>query len=136
MTDINKRLETAEALLRFLDAVNLRAIRRRDMSSDVARFCEMAGCTPRSLRLEVPVLRETSRKIRPAAHGVTLKRWANIRSSLGASLELAGVIDRMGRGVALRHPVWGPLMQAIASHKRLAYGLAFCKLVRCSGPPS
>jgi integrase len=42
----------------------------------------------------------------------------------GGALELAGIIDRMPRGVALRHRVWGPLLRAIACDKRLANGLA------------
>jgi integrase len=124
MLNKNKSLETAEDLLGFLDIVSLNATRRRDTKSAVKRTCEMAGCAPLSLRLEVPVLRETVRKIRPAAHGVSWKTWANIRSLFRRTLELAGVIDRMDRGVALRHPLWGPLMRSIAHDKRLAGGLA------------
>jgi len=116
--------ETAEELLEFLDVANLKATRRRDMKSAVTRVCEMAGYTPRSLRLDVPSLRETLRKIRPAAHGVGWKTWANIRSSFRRALELAGVIDRMGSGVALRHPLWGPLTRSIAHAKGLANGHA------------
>jgi hypothetical protein len=52
------------------------------------------------------------------------KTWANIRSSFGRVLELAGVIDRMGMGIALRHSMWGPLMKAVAHDKRLSNGLA------------
>ena len=124
MTDNNKSLETAEDLLVFLDQADLGPTRRRDLKSTVKRSCEMAGFAPTNLRLEVPVIREMLRKILPARHDVSAKTWANMRSLLGAALELAGVIDRMGRGVALRHPVWGPLMRAIAPDKRLAGGLA------------
>ena len=84
----------------------------------------MAGLMPGSLRLEIPIIREVFRKILPALHGVSSKTWANMRSLLGAGLGCPGVIDRLGRGVALRHPVWGPLMGAIASDQRLAGGLA------------
>jgi hypothetical protein len=124
MLNKNKSLETAGDLLGLPDESSLNATRRRDMKSAVKRTCEMAGCAPRSLPLDAPILRETLRKIRPAAHGVNWKTWSNIRSSFAKALELAGVIDRMDRGVALRHPLWGPLMQSIAHDKRLAGGLA------------
>jgi hypothetical protein len=124
MLNKNKSLETAEELLDLLDTAPLSASRRRDLRSSVSRVCEMAGCAPRSLPLEVPILRKTLRRIRPVAHGLSWKTWANIQSLFRRGLELAGVIDRMDRGVALRHPVWGPLMQSIAHDKRLANGLA------------
>lgn len=89
------------------------------MKYAVNRTCQMAGCASRGLLLDVPILRETLRKIRPAAHGVSHKTWANIRSLFGRVLELAGVIDRMRMGLALRHPMWGPLMKAVAHDKRL-----------------
>src|SRR5262245_35664017 len=120
----NKSLETAEDLLGLLDAASLSAIRRRDLKSAVNRICEMAGCAPRSLKLEAPSLRETLRKILPAAHGLSWKTWANIRSLFRRALELSGVIDRMERGVALRHPQWGPMMRSIGHDKRLAGGHA------------
>jgi hypothetical protein len=124
MLNKNKSLETAEELLGLLDLASLKATKRRDLKSAVCRICEMAGCAPRSLPLDAPILRETERKIRPAAHGVSWKTWANIRSLFRRALELAGVIDRMDRGVALRHPLWGPLMRSIADDKRLAGGHA------------
>lgn len=117
-------IETAEDLLRFVDEAHLTATRRRDMKSAILRTCEMVGCTPQSLRLNPPIIREMLRKIFPALHGVSSKTWANMRSLFAAALEMAGVIDRLGRGVALRHPVWAPLMRAIASDQRLAGGLA------------
>jgi hypothetical protein len=106
------------------EEVDLAINRRRDLKSAVNRFCDLAGCAPRSLRLKVPSLRETSRKILPAAHGVSWDRWADIRSLVGGALELAGVADRMPRGIAAKHPAWGPLIRAIAGNQRLANGLA------------
>jgi len=124
MLDKNKSLETAEELLGLLDVASLNATLHRDMKSAVNRTCQMAGCAPRGLLLDVPILREALRKILPAAHGVSCKTWANIRSLFGRILELAGVIDRMGMGIALRHPMWGPLMKAVAHDKRMSNGLA------------
>jgi hypothetical protein len=124
MTGNKNTIETAEDLLNFLEAAGLPTTRGRDLKSAVNRFCDLAGCSPRSLRLEAPSLREKSQKNRLAAYGVDWTTWGNIRSLFGAALELAGVADRMPRGVALKHPIWGPLMREIAGDKRLAYGLA------------
>src|SRR5262245_40792498 len=124
MLDCNKSIETAEDLLGFLDRAKPPATRRRDMKSAVKRVCEAAGCTPRGLLLHVPTLRETLRKIRPAAHGITPKTWANLLSQFRTALKLAGLIDRGGEGSAMRHPAWAPLVQAIADDKRLSCGLA------------
>ena len=63
-------------------------------------------------------------RIRPAAHGVSAKSYSNLRSLLAAALELAGVIDPSGRGRAIRHPQWGPLLEAVADDQRLSNGLA------------
>lgn len=109
----------AEVLLSLLVVGSLNPTLHRDMKYAVNRTCQMAGCASRGLLLDVPILRETLRKIRPAAHGVSHKTWANIRSLFGRVLELAGVIDRMRMGLALRHPMWGPLMKAVANDKRL-----------------
>jgi integrase len=124
MTGEKNTIETAEGLLNFLKEAELNSTRRRDLKSAVNRFCDMAGCSPRSLRLEVPSLQEEARKIHLAAHGVGGTTWSNIRSLFGAALELAGVSERMPRGVALRHVAWGALMRAVADDKRLANGLA------------
>jgi integrase len=64
-------------------------------------------------------------KIRPAAHGMTSKTWANVLSRFRQELRLADVIDPNFQGCAARHPAWAPLVQAIADDKRLLHGLAF-----------
>ena len=124
MFDKNESPKTAEDLLDFLDTAGLKLTQRRDQKSSICRICEMAGFAPQSLCLDVHILRKTLRKIRPAAHGVGWKTWANIRSSFRRALELAGVIDKMAAGLALRHVTWGPLMEGVAADKRLAGGLA------------
>ena len=63
-------------------------------------------------------------KIRPAAHGITRKTWANLFSRFRAELRLADVIDPNWQGCAARDPAWAPLVQAIAGDKRLSTGLA------------
>src|SRR5262245_24930411 len=124
MLDKNKSLETAEDLLGLLDKANLNAIHRRDMKSAVKRVCDVAGCAPRSLQLDVAILRKTLRQALPAAHEITSKTWANVLSRFRAALRLAGVIDSACQGAAMQHPAWAPLVQAIAGDKRLSCGLA------------
>ena len=102
----------------------LTGTRRRDMVSAVNRLCEMAGTTPASVRAEPSVLKDLLSRIRPAAHGVSAKSFSNLKSLLAAALQLAGVIDPLGRGSARRHPEWGPLFEAVADDQRLSNGLA------------
>ena len=120
----NKTIGTLADVLSLIDQTGLTGTRRRDMISAINRICEMAGTTPASVCAEPPVLKEMLSRIRPAAHGVSAKSYSNLRSLLAAALELAGVIDPSGRGRAIRHPQWGPLLQAVADDQRLSNGLA------------
>ena len=65
-----------------------------------------------------------ARKIRPAAHGVTVKSFSNMKSLLAAALQNAGVIESLGRGRAKRDGQWGPLLETVADDQRLSNGLA------------
>jgi integrase len=69
-------------------------------------------------------LREMLSRIRPAAHGVSAKSYSNQRSLLAAALQLAGIIDPLGRGSARCHPQWKPLLDAVADDQRLSNGIA------------
>ena len=60
----------------------------------------------------------------PALHGITSKTWANLLSRFRQELRLADVIDPNRQGCAARHPAWAKLVQAIATVKNLANGLA------------
>src|SRR6478672_3367461 len=120
----NRTVGTLADVLGHLDEAGLTGTRRRDMVSAVNRLCEMAGTTPASVRAEPSVLKDMLSRIRPAAHGVSAKSYSNLKSLLGAALQLAGVIDPSGRGSAKRHPEWGPLLEAIADDQRLSNGLA------------
>src|SRR5271157_1594963 len=116
--------KTLAEVLMTVAAADLPAARRRDMISAIKRICEMVGWSPSGLAAETVSLRGQLGKIRPAAAGINAKTFANLRSLLIAALQLAGVTDSMGRGYAGGHSVWGPLVRAIASDKRLSNGLA------------
>jgi integrase len=120
----NRTVGTLADVLGLVDRAGLTGTRRRDMVSAVNRLCEMAGSTPASVRAEPAVLKDMLSRIRPAAHGVSAKSYSNVRSLFAAALQLAGVIDPLGRGGAKRHPDWGPLLKAVADDQRLSNGLA------------
>jgi hypothetical protein len=120
----NKAVKTIADVLSLVDQSGLTGTRRRDMISAVKRICEMFETTPASVPAQPPHLRELVFRIRPAAHGVTAKSYSNLRSLFAAALQLAGVIDPLGRGGARRHPEWRPLLEAIADDKRLSNGHA------------
>jgi integrase len=123
MTKTNT-IGTLRDVLSLIDQAGLTGTRRRDMVSATNRICEIAGTTPASMRAEVAVLKDLLSRIRPAAHGLSVKSWSNLRSLFAAALQLAGVIDPSGRGSAKRNPAWAPLLEAIADDQRLSNGLA------------
>jgi integrase len=120
----NRAVATLADVLDLIDQAGVTGTRRRDMLSAVNRLCEMAGTAPASVRTEPAVLKDMLSRIRPAAHGVSAKSYSNLRSLLSAALQLAGVVDPSGRGSAGRHPVWGPLLEAVAHDQRVSNGLA------------
>ena len=120
----NRIVTSLAELLVFLDGVSLTGTRRRDTVSAINRVCEMAGTTPASVPAEPSLLREMLSRIHPAAHGVSAKSYCNQRSLLAAALQLARVIDPLGRGSARRDPEWGPLLEAVTDDERLSNGLA------------
>jgi len=125
MTDNKKTPETGADLLRHLDdRDDLTKGRRRDLKSAIKRICEMAHVVPTTLPADPMALRPILRKIRPAAHGVSPKTWSNLKSLLGSALQLAGVADPMGAGLALQSPDWKHLLVPIRENKRLSHGLA------------
>jgi hypothetical protein len=123
---MNERTTTGTLadVLGLIDEAGLPGTRRRDMVSAINRMCEMAGTTPASVRVEPAVLKDVLSRIRPAARGVSIKSYSNLRSLFAAALQLAGAIDPSGRGIAKRHQTWGPLLEAIADDQRLSNGIA------------
>lgn len=118
------KVVTLADVLAVLERSSVTGTRRRDMVSAIKRICEMAGTLPANMTTQPARLRQLLSEIRPAAHGVTAKSYSNLRSLLAAALQLAGVIDPLGRGTARHHLKWRPLLEAIAGDQRLSNGLA------------
>jgi hypothetical protein len=124
MPTLNREPNTLADVLAIVAAADLAPARRRDMISSINRICEMAGCSPADVPAEASAMRAELRKIRPAKFGVSAKTFSNQRSLLSAALRLAGALDDMERGLARRHPVWGPLLKAVGADTQLDDGLA------------
>ena len=120
----NSKITTLQDVLNAVQKADLSPVQNRDMISATRRVCEMVGSGPATLPADAPTIRAMVAKIRPAAHGVSHKTWANLLSRFRAALRLAGVIDLMGQGAAMRHPDWAPLIEAVAKDKRHSCGLA------------
>jgi hypothetical protein len=127
----HKQGKTLETVLGAVQKADLPQLQHRDMTSAIKRICEMASAAAATVPAEAPIIRAMIAKIRPAAHGVKEKTWANLLSRLRAALRLAGVIDPMMQGSALQDPAWAPLVEAIADDKRLSCGSA-CFLNYCA----
>jgi integrase len=124
MTTHDDKPNTLADVLAIVIAADLPRGRRRDMVSAISRFCEMSGSTPAGLPAQAQALRTELQKIRPAAFGISAKTFSTLRSAQAAALQLAGVLDKMPRGLARQHPIWGHLLQPIGPDRRLADGLA------------
>jgi len=92
--------------------------------SATERVCDLAGVHPASVPAEPASIRTLLRGVRPAAHAMSRKTWANVLSRFRVELRFASVLDPNHAGGAARHPVWAPLIQAISGNKGLANGLA------------
>jgi hypothetical protein len=123
MDNNNNNGKTLEGVQGTVQKADLAPFQIRDITSAVNRICEMAGVAPAAVPAEAPAIRAMVAKIRPAAHGVSSKTWANLRSRLRAVLRLADILDPIVQGSAMQSPAWAPLMQAIAEDKRLSCGL-------------
>lgn len=103
---------------------DLTPTRRRDLISSVRRVASMMGGLPQATIVDIPNLRMTLAAIRPAAHNLSSKSWANLKANFAAALELAGLVDRLGRGDALHDARWGFLMMLIAHDTHRVMGIA------------
>jgi integrase len=124
MANHRNSLKTLEGVRQLVESANPSGLRRNGRSV-TQRISAMAGVAPAHIPAEAPSIRVLLAKIRPAAHGMTPKTWANLQSRFRQELRLADIIDPNLQGCAARHPAWASLVQAIADDKRLLHGMAF-----------
>ena len=95
--------------------------------SATEKLCALAGKPTAQVPAEPAAIKILLSGIRPAAHEITPKTWANLLSRFRQELRLSGVIDSGHIGRAARHPAWRPLMRTIDADKGMSNGLAsFC----------
>ena len=123
MTEHRSIKQTLAEVQCCVECSNLSPTRKRDLISAINRFCKMASVSPTVFIASHETIRLILATIRPAAHGITKATYAKIRSNLTAALALAGIVDVLPRGLALKDPAWGPMLGGIKDDKRLSNGL-------------
>jgi excisionase family DNA binding protein len=121
MTSAAKSLED---IISHIGRSDLSPLTKRDMTSAITRMAAMGGASPAAIGTTPSTLRELLSRIQPAAHGISPKTWANVRSLFEKALVHAGVVDDRGRGKWTRHGEWRPVMQFVSGNKRLVNGLS------------
>ena len=106
-------------LIRLIEISRQSDTRKRDMVSAVNRVLKMGGVWGGTFVFTVESLRILIASIKPAAHGVSPKSFANIQSNLRAALREAGIIAAVRGHRTKRDPHWSPLLQAVREDKTL-----------------
>jgi integrase len=134
MAQDKKHQKTLEDVRQRVDSAETPDLRQRKSRSATERICAMASVLPTQVPAEAPAVRALLSKVRPAAHGMMSKTWANLLSRLRRELRMTGVIDPNHQGCPARHPAWASLVEALAGDKKLATGLAaFCNWCAAQG---
>lgn len=117
----NRTPATLADVLAALEAdTALGANRRRDLRSAPRRIARMTGKPLDRLPAELSLLRPMLNEIRPAAHGISAKTFANLRSNFMAAVRHAGVVEARP---AVLTPAWQALHAALPT-TRLRHGLS------------
>ena len=87
--------------------------------SAVNRVLKMGGVWGSTFVFTVDSLRCLIASIKPAAHGVSAKSFANIQSNLRAALREAGIVAAAGGYRTKRDPHWSQLLQTVSEDKAL-----------------
>lgn len=117
--EINGRPIGHAELAAIIEACRQSALRKRDMLSAVNRVLKMGGAWMGAFVFTPASVRALIASIRPAAHGVSVKSFANIQSNLRTALREAGIIDAPGGYRIKTDPHWGPLMAVAVNDKSL-----------------
>src|SRR5437667_11888295 len=90
MAKKQKSPDTLEGIRELADAASPSGRRPWIGRSAAQRICSMVGVGPGSVPAEAATIRPLLRKVRPAAHGMSRKTWANLLSRFRMELRLAG----------------------------------------------
>lgn len=88
----------ASTLAEVISAVEndayLSVTRKHDLLSAVRTTARLIGSDPSSISVQVPQLRDRLMAVEPIQNGMSRKRFANVRSGLGAALVVARALPR------------------------------------------
>ena len=87
----------------------LPATRLRDLRSAVNRVADLLGNEPACIPLDMPAISTRLNVVSPLGVGISLKRFANIRSDFLAAVRAAGVTPVTGNKTL--SPAWVELFQ-------------------------
>lgn len=117
----SQTLATLADVLAALEAdTALGSNRLRDLRSATRRIARMTGKPLDRLPAELSLLRPVLNEIRPAAHGISPKTFANLRSDFMAAIRHAGIVEPRPQRLT---PAWQALHAALPT-TRLRHGLS------------
>ena len=82
---------TAQQLLDFIDALETKPTRRRDLKSAVRCVGRVLGCPLDTLPLDPDWFQPRLDAVIPGAHGLTERTWGKRLSEFGQALKMAGI---------------------------------------------
>jgi integrase len=100
-------------LERVDDPGNLSPTKRRDLKSAIRSFCRLIGKDPAIVPANINWLHVRIRRVSPAAHHITKKRLANIKSDVLKALELTGCSRQRSDWLRQPSPEWQSLLDKI-----------------------
>jgi integrase len=102
---------------------NLSPTRRRDLRSSIKIVARVLDREPALIPALPSRLREEFAKVHPAAHRISIKTWATVRSNALSAVELSGVVKVVRTSRHTVTPDWHALWQQLPT-KELRNGLS------------
>ncbi len=95
------------------DLGTLSANKRRDLKSAIRSFCRLIGKDAALVPANINWLHIRIRRVSPAAHDITKKRLANIKSDVLKALELTGCSRERSEWLRVPSPEWLSLLDKV-----------------------
>jgi integrase len=127
----------ADVLNRIEGLPNLSATKRRDLKSATRSFCRLINKQPVETPANINWLHVRIRRVHPAAHDITKKRLANIKSDVLKALALTGCSRERADWLRSPSPEWQNLLDLILDKHdmwKLAQFARYCTALNV--PPS
>jgi integrase len=103
---------TFSDIISLINNSNLSKAKKQDMASALRTIAKVLGVEPSELIADPGLLRRRLDLVSPEAHGLSRRRWANIRSLLARGLELARPV-MPSRSYAKISPSWQALLSGL-----------------------